>query len=222
MQGAVLGLPIQLISRLAGVAGGSFGSTIGKVVKYGTTAGIMLGAVAPYIGKDLAPDGLGAPSSLVGDMLTSLVSFMDLNASELEIIEKKRLSVIDIPGRTSDWIQDMGRKSTVYKLKGKFFAMDSMVPGLQSSALSVVFQALYGDAAVGNSYLLRQIQQFGVPIPFISKLDIAEVIIADVNIKAQGGRPNRVEYSMTLIEYRKLPTMGKLGALAAASLLGRL
>lgn len=222
MQGAVLGLPIQLISRMAGVAGGVAGATVGKIVKYGTTAGMMLGAVAPYIGKDIVPDNIGDPSSLLGDLVTSLVSFMDLNASELEIIEKKRLSIMDIPGRTSDWIQDMGRKSTIYKLKGKFFAMDSLVPGLQSSALSVVFQALYGDAAVGNAYLLRQIQHLGVPIPFISKLDIAEVIIADMNIKAQGGRPNRIEYSMTLVEYRKLPTMGKLGALAAASLLGRL
>lgn len=219
MQGAVLGLPIQLISRMAGVASGAAGSTVGKVLKYGTTAGMMLGAIAPYIGTPVAEEGV---PSVLGDLLTSLVSFMDLNASEIEILDKKRLSVIDIPGRASDWIQDMGRKSTVYRLKGKFFAMDAFAPGQQTSALSAAFQALYGDAAVGNAYLLRLIEQFGVPIPFISKLEIAEVLISQVITKSLGGRPNYVVYDMTLIEYRKLPTIGKLAGLAAASLLGRL
>ena len=219
MQGAVLGLPIQLIARMAGVASGAAGATAGKIVKYGTTAGIMLGSVAPYLGKVVTEEG---SQSLLGDIATSLVSFMDLNASELEIIEKKRLAIHDIPGRTSDWIQDMGRKSTVYRLKGKFFAMDALVMGVQSTGLSAAFQALYGDAAVGNSYLLRIIEQFGVPIPFITGLDIAEVLIAEVKLKKWGGKPNYVDYDMTLVEYRKLPTFGKLGALAASSLLGRL
>jgi hypothetical protein len=220
MQGAILGLPIQLISRMAGVATGALGGTAGKIFKYTAYGGMLLGAVAPYIGKDL--EATGGEQSQLGDLLTSLVSFMDLNASELEIIERKRLAIHDIPGRTSDWIQDMGRKSTVYRLKGKFFAMDTLVPGLQTSALSVVFKALYGDTAVGNSYLLRQIEQFGVPVPFINKMEIAEVIISGVNIKLFGGKPNYVTYDMTLIEYRKLPTIGKLGGLAAASILGRL
>jgi hypothetical protein len=219
MQGAVLGLPIQFISRMAGITSGALGSTAGKIVNYGLTAGLMLGAVAPYIGKDLVA---GEGQSQIGDVLTSLVSFMDLNASDIEIINKKRMSVLDIPGKQSDWIQDMGRKSTVYKLKGKFFAMDSMVPGLQTSALSGVFQALYGDAAVGNSMMLTQIAQLGVPIPFMNKLDVAEVIILDYTPKQFGGKPNYVAYDMTLVEYRKLPIGGKLGALAAASLLGRL
>lgn len=218
MQGAVLGLPIQLISRLAGVASGALGATAGKIVKYGTTAGLMLGAVAPYIGKDVTE---GGEQSLVGDFLSSLVSFMDLNASELEVIDKKRISLHDIPGRGGDWLQDMGRKSTVYKLKGKFFAMDSLIPGVQTSALSVVFQALYGDAAVGNSHLLRQIEYFGMPVPFISNMEIAEVMILDSTFKKWGGKPNYIDYSMTLVEYRKLPTIGKLAGLAAASLLGR-
>ena len=220
MQGAVLGLPIQLISRMAGVATGALGATAGKIVKYGTTAGLMLGSIAPYIGKDLGE--AGSPSSLIGDLATSLVSFMDLNASEIEIIDQKRLSVVDIPGRGSDWIQDMGRKSTVYRLKGRFFAMDMLNPGQQASGLSFAFQALFGDAAVGNTYMLRLMEQYGLPIPFISKFEISEVLIAKTNIKAWGGKPNYVDYDMTLIEYRKLPTWGKLSALAASSMLGRL
>lgn len=219
MQGAVLGLPIQLISRMAGITSGALGSTAGKIVNYGLTAGLMLGAVAPYIGKDLSSDG---GQSQIGDMLTSLVSFMDLNASGIEMIHKKRMSIVDIPGRQGDWFQDMGRKSTVYKLKGRFFAMDSMVPGLQTSALSGVFQALYGDAAVGNVNLLTQIAQLGVPVPFINKLDIAEVVVVEFKSEQLDGRPNYVVYNMTLVEYRKLPIGGKLGALAASSLLGRL
>jgi len=217
MQGAVLGLPIQLISRMAGIASGALGSTAGTVMKYGVTAGLMLGAVAPYLGKDLADEG----QSKIGDMLSSLVSFMDLNASHIKTINKKRVSVLDIPGRQNDWLQDMGRKSTVYKLKGKFFAMDSMVQGLQTSALSAIFQALYGDAAVGNCTMLTQLTNLGVPVPFMNKLDISEVFIADAIFDQRGGRPNYVEYDITLVEYRKYPLAGKLGALAAASLLGR-
>lgn len=218
MQGAVLGLPIQLISRMAGITAGAAGTRVGQLVKYGTTASIMIGSVAPHLAGMMT--GTGDQPGALGGLLSSLVSFMDLNASNLQIFEKKRIALIDIPGRQSDWIQDMGRKSTIYKLKGKFFAMDYAYPGMQTSSLSTVFRALYGDAAVGNSYLLRLIEQLGVPIPFISKLDIAEVLIASVTLESKGGKSDFVDYDMTLIEYRKLPTIGKLAALAASHLIG--
>lgn len=213
MQGAVLGLPIQLISRMSGVASGIFGGTAGKVVKYATVAGTMIGSVAPFIKTAFEePDTI--QQGIAGEALASLVTFMDLNASHVVINDRKRLSIADVPGRSNDWIQDMGSKSAVYRLKGKFFALDALQPGLQASPLSVVFQALMGDAAVGNTQLLRQIQRFGVPVPFINRFDIAEVLIASITTEQVGGRPNWVHYDMTLIEYRRLPTLVKMGALA--------
>lgn len=213
MQGAVLGLPLQLISRMSGVASGMFGGTAGKVLKYATVAGTMIGSVAPFV-KTAFEDPETLQQGLAGEMLSSLVTFMDLNASHVVINDRKRLSIVDVPGRSNDWIQDMGSKSAVYRLKGKFFALDALQPGLQASPLSVVFQALMGDAAVGNTQLLRQIQRFGVPVPFINRFDIAEVLIASIMIEQEPGRPNWVNYDMNLIEYRRLPTLAKMGALA--------
>ena len=213
MQGAVLGLPIQLISRMSGVASGIFGGTAGKVLKYATVAGTMIGSVAPFI-KTAFESPEEVQQGFGGEMLSSLVTFMDLNASHVTLNDRKRLSVVDVPGRASDWIQDMGTKSTVYKLKGKFFALDSLQPGIQASPLSIVFQGLMGDAAVGNTQLLRQIQRLGVPVPFINRFEIAEVLIASITLDQEGGRPNWVTYDMTLIEYRRLPTLAKMGALA--------
>lgn len=213
MQGAVLGLPLQLISRMSGVASGMFGGTAGKVLKYATVAETMIGSVAPFVRTAFKkPETL--QQGLGGEILASLVTFMDLNASHVVINDRKRLSIVDVPGRSNDWIQDMGSKSTVYRLKGKFFALDALQPGLQASPLSVVFQALMGDAAVGNTQLLRQIQRFGVPVPFINRFDIAEVLIANIMIEQEPGHPNWVNYDMNLIEYRRLPTLAKMGALA--------
>lgn len=213
MQGAVLGLPIRLISRMSGVASGIFGGTAGKVLKYATVAGSMIGSVAPFI-KTAFEEPEAVQQGLGGEMLASLVTFMDLNASNVTINDRKRLSIVNVPGRTGDWIQDMGSKSVVYRLKGKFFALDALQAGIQASPLSIVFQSLMGDAAVGNTQLLRQIQKFGVPVPFINRFDIAEVLIANIVLDQEPGRPNWVKYDMTLIEYRRLPTLAKMGALA--------
>ncbi len=222
MQGAVLGLPLQLISRLSGVASGLAGSTVGSVLKYGTTASLMLGSIAPYISDAVKnPEGGGSDNTTIGNALTSLVSFIDLKASGIKLLERKRMSVADIPGRQGDWIQDMGRKSTVYKIKGRFLDLDGLQPGIQNSPLSTIFQSLYGNAAIGNQYLLRTIQDLGVPIPFICRLDICEVIIVAADYDDKGGQPNYIPYDLTLLEYRRLPQAMKMGAAALASLTGR-
>jgi hypothetical protein len=223
LKGAVIGLPIQFLSRISGVVGTKAGAAITAV----TTAGLTLGAMAPYVsnfpltGTKLQSEEY-TDETTVGMGLRSLVTFMDLNAEVMTMDEKRRIAVIDIPGREGDYIQTMGGKSRVYYLKGHFFDLDSFVPGLQASPLSYIFQQLTGDAAVGNVQLLTQLERLDIPVPFLSRMEISEVLIWRTKFTDKGGRPNRIAYELFLIEYRRLPILGKLGTLAFQNIATRL
>jgi len=213
MHGAALGLPIQLLARLSGAVNWTPARSVVAGVVAGTA---LISAVAPFIVEASVDEDVAQQPGFIGSMIDSLVTFMDLNAEYVELNERKRLAVVDLPGRDGDWIQDMGTKSVVYRLKGRFFAIDAFQIGLQTSPLSILFQGLMGDAAIGNIQLLRAIQRSGVPIPFLNRMEISEVLIHTFKPSQVGGKPNWIYYDMTLIEYRRLPTLLKMGALAAS------
>lgn len=221
---AVIGFPIQLMTRM--LAGGlnigsAIGGAAGTAVRVGTSAitgavaaATVLTSVIPSITNTLNKESNQSADELGTSVnpLEALITFFDLNANVVDLDEARRIAVVDVPGREGDFIQNLGSKSTKYRISGMFFETDPKET--KSSPFSPIFKATFGNVAVGNSQLLRLLERTGVPAPFMYEYDIAEVIIARVQLKEEGGRPVRVKYIIDLIEYRRLPQLVKMLGLA--------
>lgn len=216
MKSAILGFPIQLMTR-AVTAGG----TAGKLVATGTAIAHVTNSWVRAFGENttqsLQDDANKDPNDLgtrLSEFASNLVTFMDMNAEVVRMNEEKRLARIDVPGRQGDYIQDLGGKSVEYHLEGNFYGVDPN-EGQQQSPFSPIFKATFDNVAVGQIKLLQMLQRSGVPTPFICEYGIAEVIIRRLEVEQIGGKPAYIRYSLDLLEYRRLPLIAKMGAMAA-------
>lgn len=228
---AVIGLPIQLMTRLlagginiggaiGGAVGGALGSKVGRAVGAVTSAAAIAVAVVPGIidtmNKDANKDADDLGTRV--NPLEALITFFDLNANVLDIDEARRLAIVDVPGREGDFIQNLGSKSVKYRLTGRFFAVDPK--DTNSTPFSPIFKTTFdNNTAVGNTQLLRLLERTGVPAPFMCEYDIAEVIISRVQLKQDGGKPGWINYTIDLIEYRRLPQIVKMLGLAGLGMM---
>ena len=126
-KGAVIGMPIQLMARivsggmnLGGLVGGRVGTLISAGVVAATAVGVaakVATGIAPHINNMFSSDANRDASDLgaiTKEIIKELVTFMDLNAQVIKINEKRRIAVIDVPGREGDYIQNLGGKSATY------------------------------------------------------------------------------------------------------------
>jgi len=227
---AVIGFPIQLMTRmLAGGMniGGAIGGALGNVVGAVSSAVVgvaavttVLSSVVPSVSNMVNKVSNQAANELgiTVNPLEALITFFDLNANVLEIDEQRRLAIVDVPGREGDFIQNLGSKSVTYRLSGRFFAVDPKATS--STPFSSIFRATFdNNVAVGNTQLLRLLERTGVPVPFICEYDIAEVIITRVKLSLVGGNPEWVNYTIDMIEYRRLPQLLKMLGLAGLGMM---
>ncbi len=226
---AVIGFPIQLMTRmLAGGVnlGGAIGGKLGTVVKGTTiavgaiaTAATFATAVIPSLSNTMNKDANQSADDLGTRVnpLEAIITFFDMNANVLDIDEKRRLAIVDVPGREGDFIQNLGSKSVTYRLTGKFFVDDPKAT--RSSPFSSIFKASFGNVAVGNVQLLKALERSGVPVPFLCEYEISEVIIQRAQFKLVGGRTEEINYIIDLIEYRRLPQLLKLLGMAGLGMM---
>jgi len=227
---AVIGFPFQLMTRIL-TGGANFGGAIGgvlggriatgaKAVVGGVAAVSALSAIVPAVSdmfnKDANKDADDLGTRV--NPLEALITFFDLNANVVDIDEERRLATIDVPGREGDFIQNLGSKSVKYRITGRFFAVDPK--DTPSTPFSPIFKVTFdNNVAVGNTQLLRLLERSGVPAPFMCEYDIAEVIVKRVQLKQDGGKPGWINYTIDLIEYRRLPQILKMLGLAGLGMM---
>lgn len=232
-KGAVIGMPIQLMARIVSGGmnlGGLVGGRAGTLIAAGTVAATAIGigakvatGIAPHISAMFSKDAnrdatdLGA---ITKEIIKELVTFMDLNAQVIKIKEKRRIAVIDVPGREGDYIQNLGGKSATYTVSGKFYRSDPKA-GTSQSPFSGVFKTMFGNIAVGQAQLMTLLVRTGVPVPFMCEYGMAEVIIKEFDIEVPEGQPEYINYTIDMIEYRRLPTLLKMVGLAALSVVDK-
>lgn len=223
-KGAVIGFPIQLMTRI--ISGGfSLGSALGGPVGgLLATAGVAFGvaatvvpAIVPHFNDMVSNDANRDANDLgvaVKAAIRSLITFVDMTAKVLDVTEERRLAVIDVPGREGDYIQNLGGKSARYRISGTFFRTDPK-EGTPQSPFSTIFKAMFDNVAVGQVNLLTMLARTGVPVPFICEYGMAEVIISKFLWSVVAGNPETVNYTIDMIEYRRLPSLLKMVGLAA-------
>lgn len=232
-KGAVIGMPIQLMARivsggmnLGGLVGGRVGTLISAGVVASTAVGVgakVATGIAPHISAMFSKDANRDASDLgaiTKEIIKELVTFMDLNAQVIKINEKRRIAVIDVPGREGDYIQNLGGKSAIYIVSGKFYRSDPK-SGTSQSPFSGVFKTMFGNVAVGQAQLMTLLVRTGVPVPFMCEYGMAEVIIREFDIEVPEGQPEYINYTIDMIEYRRLPTLLKMVGLAALSVVDK-
>lgn len=154
------------------------------------------------------------------DMIGGIFTFLDMNAEVITITEKRRLAVVSVPGRESDFIQDLGGHSVRYSVRGRFFDTDPQYlsgRGMMQTLLKTVI----GSAAVGSTQMLRLLMRTASPVPFISEHEISFSIISDFSFSQVGGEPHWVNYNMTLMEYGRIPYLAKMALLGASNLVSK-
>lgn len=233
----VLGWPISLalrgISGMASVGGGASlvalagaGAIVGAV-----SATAALTTVAPWISSqassaatqtipatETASAGAGAGDILsMTDMIGGLLTFLDMNAELVTITEKRRIAVVSVPGRESDFLQDLGGHTVRYAVRGRFFDTDPQYL-THRGIMQTLMKTFIGSAAVGSTQMLRLLMRTASPVPFISEHEITFAIITDFRFSQVGGEPNWVNYEMALMEYGRIPYLAKLALLGASNL----
>jgi len=226
-KGAVIGMPIQVMARIVSGGmnlGGLVGGRAGTLIAAGTVAATAIGVgakvatgIAPHINSMFSNDANRDASDLgaiTKEIIKELVTFMDLNAQVIKIGEKRRIAVIDVPGREGDYIQNLGGKSATYTVSGKFYRSDPK-DGTSQSPFSGVFRTMFDNVAVGQAQLMTLLVRTGVPVPFMCEYGMAEVIIRNFDTEVPQGQPEYINYTIDMIEYRRLPTLLKMIGLAA-------
>jgi len=205
-----LGLPMSLALRglkTLGIAGG--GSL--KALTALTVATPWIGGMASTLASATAVPGseiAHGGANTIGTMLT----FTDLNADVVTIKEKRRMAVVPIPGRESDFIQDLGGQSVRYSISGKFFDDDPSY-GRNLAMSQQLLQTVIGNGATGSTMLLRLLMRTAAPVPFMCEHDIAMVVVDTFEFSMLAGKPRWVEYKMELIEYTRIPYIAKMAML---------
>lgn len=232
----VLGWPISLALRgvrgLAGIGG------LAGALTAGTTSALLtfpaLKAVAPWLSTETgspagettpttesATTGAGGTDILsITDMIGGLFTFLDMNAEMVTITEKRRIAVVSVPGRESDFIQDLGAHTVRYAVRGKFFDTDPQYltrRGLMQTLLKTVI----GNAAVGSTHMLRLLMRTASPVPFITEHEVSFAVISDFRFSQIGGEPHWVNYEMNLMEYGRIPYLAKMALLGASNFAAR-
>lgn len=228
----VLGWPISMALRgLGGLAGMGSTALIGGAISGGIAVGATIAAVtstAPWLPAQTASEGseaipvpgsggissLGSLMNTIGGVLT----FMDMNAQVVSITEKRRMAVISIPGRESDFLQDLGGHTAKYRVTGKFFDTDPKY--LTSAAImQTILKTFIGSGAVGSTQMLRLIMRTASPIPFMTEHEISFAVITDFTFTQIAGEPEWVNYNMTLLEFQRIPYLAKMAVLGVSNAL---
>lgn len=227
----VLGWPISLALRgLQGL------STLSPAVAVGLGAGAAasVGLVAtqsPWIrsrtdsdSSSLIPESyrslVGGDLSVVTDFMGGILTFMDMNANVMELSEQRRIAVVSVPGRGSDYLQDLGQHTARYSIRGKFFDTDPQYL-TQRGVMQTILKTVIGSSAVGSTQILRLIMNTGSPVPFVSEHEISFAVISKFSFSQQGGEPGWVDYNMNLLEYSRIPYVAKMAMLGASNLVSR-
>jgi hypothetical protein len=215
----VLGMPISLALRGLNTLG--IGSA--SIAKYAAPIATLsiatpwIAGMAKSVGSSsttgIADDGVTAGFNILGSLLT----FADLNAQVVTVTEKRRMAVVSIPGRESDYLQDLGGHSVKYRVSGKFFDDDPSY-NRNIGILQTILQTTIGNGATGSTQLLRLIMRTATPIPFMCEHEIAMVVITDFKFSMIAGEPRWVNYDMELIEYTRIPYLAKMAMLGSSNL----
>ncbi|MGD2072368.1 MAG: hypothetical protein PVG65_02640 [Candidatus Thorarchaeota archaeon] len=150
------------------------------------------------------------------DLLGGLITFMDMNAEMATIRERRRMAVISIPGRESDFLQDLGGHTVRYSIRGKFYETDPQYL-THRGIMQTILKTLIGNAAVGSTQMLRLIMRTASPVPFITEHEISFAVINNFDITQTGGEPVWVKYNMELLEYQRIPYLAKMAMLGASN-----
>lgn len=231
----VLGWPISMALRgISGISAISPMAGLGATVLAGAAIGagaaaVALTAASPWLptqtsseaSKAVPVPGSAGISSLLNlggamNMIGGLLTFMDMNAQIVSITEKRRMAIISIPGRESDFLQDLGGHTAKYRVTGKFFDTDPKY--LTSAAImQTILKTVIGSGAVGSTQMLRLIMRTASPIPFMTEHEISFAIITDFNFTQTAGEPEWVNYNMILLEYQRIPYLAKMAVLGASN-----
>lgn len=234
----VLGWPISLALRgISGMAGLGGGASLGALAGAGAIVGavsatVALTSVAPWVSSQassLATQVMGASTGTTAgagdiismtDMIGGLLTFLDMNAEMITITEKRRIAVVSVPGRESDFLQDLGGHTVRYAVRGKFFDTDPQYLS-HRGIMQTLMKTIIGSAAVGSTQMLRLLMRTASPVPFISEHEITFAIITDFRFSQVGGEPNWVNYEMNLMEYGRIPYLAKMALLGASNAISR-
>ena len=227
----VLGWPISLALRgVSGLAGRSIG-TVGTVATVAGVAGIAtaINSANPWLATTTASlAGETTPTTeatttaeqtdvmSLTDMIGGLFTFLDMNAEMITITEKRRMAIVSVPGRESDFLQDLGGHTVRYAVRGRFFDTDPQYL-TQRGIMQTLMKTVIGNAAVGSTQMLRLLMRTASPVPFISEHEISFAIITDFSFSQIGGEPHWVNYNMSLLEYGRIPYLAKMALLGASN-----
>jgi hypothetical protein len=212
IKSVVLGMPLTLLLRGAN----AFTSTP-VTTSPAITAVTVLAPWVAEIAKSAATNPTADIGSAAVNIAGGFTTLADMNAQVVNVSEKRRMAIVSIPGRESDFIQDLGGHSTRYKISGKFFDRDPRT----NNNLSIVQQTLQNliqNGATGSTQLLRLIMRTAVPVPFMCEHEISMAVITDFDFSMVAGEPYWVNYNMNLVEYARIPYMAKMAMLGVSNL----
>lgn len=220
----ILGWPISLalrgLSGLRSTVGGTAGTAVAATVGIATA----ITAATPWLTSLMtAPTtDIKKPPDILSftDLLGGLFTFLDMNAEVITITEKRRLAVVSVPGRESDFIQDLGAHTVRYAIKGRFFDTDPQYL-THRGIMQTLLKTVIGNAAVGSTQMLRLLMRTASPVPFISEHEISFAIISDFSFSQIGGEPHWVNYNMNLLEYGRIPYLAKMALLGTSNLVSK-
>jgi len=223
----VLGWPISLALR--GISG--LTSTIGTTATAAVGIAGAVTAAAPWLASTIsAPASETTPTSdtptttsstndilSLTDLLGGLFTFLDMNAEIVTVTEKRRMAVVSVPGRESDYLQDLGAHTVRYNVRGRFFDTDPQYL-THRGIMQTLLKTVIGSAAVGSTQMLRLLMRTASPVPFISEHEVSFAVITDFSFTQVGGEPHWVNYNMVLMEYGRIPYIAKMALLGASNL----
>ncbi len=162
----------------------------------------------------------GSATGLVDNVVSSIRNivtflFIDMQAMVVRSKIQRRLILHEIPGREGDVPQDLGGKSTVLTVAGRWIyenePQDAITQLLKQFG---VIAGLFGSR-VGWNWLrlemMKALARINVPLVLACDLFTGPVLIREINFAQAGGLPNVYEYSMTLIEWN--PALSLVGTL---------
>lgn len=221
----VLGYPLSMAVRgiksnpLAGAVTLGAGAAAIGTVSY-VAPWIKASSEGNLVPKDITSTSITDVSTLT-DVLGGVLTFLDMNAEVIEIEEKRRMAVISIPGRESDFLQDLGGHTTTYQVKGKFYDTDPQYLS-QRGIMQTILKTVIQSSAVGSTQLLRMVMRSRSPVPFISQHEISFAVITHFRFNEVGGAPEWCNYEMRLLEYRRIPYLAKMAILGTGNWISNL
>jgi len=217
----VIGLPLTLALRGLNMLGGRASSIVSKIAP----AVSVLSVATPWLSEIAKTASSSSTAGVVAEEnpiimgLSNILGaavFADMNAQMVDISEKRRMAIVDIPGRESDFLQDLGGHSAVIKISGKFFDEDPSY-NQNASVIQQFLQSTIRNGATGSTQILRLLMRTATPVPFMCEHDIAMGVITDFKTSMVAGEPRMVNYDMTLVEYTRIPYIVKMGMLGISN-----